>query len=46
MSKVPRDFGEWSEATKLHFNKIVKFRKFEKIRKIQKFEKIEKFEKN
>ena len=44
MSKVPSDFGEWSEATKLHFNENMrsntenskKFGKFEKIWKIRK----------
>ena len=40
MSKVPLDFGEWSEAAKLHFTKNVKFRKFEILETLKKLEKL------
>ena len=44
MSKVPSDFGEWSEAAKYHFTKNMgsslenwkKLKSFEKIWKIRK----------
>ena len=34
--RKPSDFGEWSEATKLHFINEAKFKKIEKIWKIRK----------